>query len=249
MLSAGKDTQLCAPCRTSEDCGPLGAHLTLPQALGGLDKGHILYAHYPTVCHQRACVPHQVPAKDGFCRALHSANEAAEQERVAAAAARQQQQEAGFSLSRLAQKLYGRGAGGKAGAAAQPARRQLQERTQQQRPDFAPAPGPSSRSDRPSNRASAQPSDGNDNQQQQQQQQQHQGLVGGPVSTQNTVYDRFGNPYVRVTPPTTLSAPASSGAQQQSSSPSGSSSSGASTSQQQQPSRDAGTAPTSPSSG
>lgn len=135
--AAGKETQLCAPCETSADCGPLGAHTTLPDVLGGLPKGHILSAHYPTVCHHRACVPLQVPSKDGFCRALR---EAQQQTQHAAQHAHEQQQQhqPGFSLSSLAQKLY-RPVSAQFGGrkAAQPSipRRQLA--------GSAPAPAPS----------------------------------------------------------------------------------------------------------
>ena len=133
--AAGKETQLCAPCETSADCGPLGAHTTLPDVLGGLPKGHILSAHYPTVCHHRACVPLQVPSKDGFCRALREAQQQTQH-------TAQQHHQPDFSLSSLAQKLY-RPVSAKFGGrkAAQPSvpRRQLAG----QQVSYAPAPAPS----------------------------------------------------------------------------------------------------------
>ena len=73
LAVAGKEAQLCSPCQTSADCGRIGSHTTLPDVVGGLPKGHILAAHFPTVCHHRSCVPLQVPAKDSFCRELKAA--------------------------------------------------------------------------------------------------------------------------------------------------------------------------------
>lgn len=212
IMHAGKDTQLCGPCNTAADCGPLGSHIILPEQLGGLDKGHVLYAHYPTVCHQRSCVPVQVPAKDGFCRGLHAAHEAAEQSRLAAAAHKQQQAaQAGFSLSKLAQRLTGHLTTQQATAKPQPARRQLQDNNDAPRRfSFAPAPGPSSHYERRGGEAAAQQPSAEAATASTQQGQQQASLVGGSISNQNVAYDRFGNPYVKLQPTTPLQSAASS---------------------------------------
>jgi hypothetical protein len=141
--AAGKETQLCAPCETSADCGPLGSYTDLPDVLGGLPKGHILSAHYPTVCHHRACVPLQVPSKDGFCRALRDAQQhTAKPTHKQLPAHEQQQRQPAFSLSSLAQKIYRPVAGQLSSKKAQQTvpRRQLSERQPRVYNALAPAP-------------------------------------------------------------------------------------------------------------
>ena len=139
LLTAGKDAQLCSPCQTSADCGPIGSHTTLPNIIGGLPKGHILAAHFPTVCHHRSCVPLQVPAKDNFCRELSEALRNEEQQR-------QQQAEQGahsFTLSKLAHSLAApvkAHLGGRKAFASRPGARRL---TQESSPQPGEAPPPS----------------------------------------------------------------------------------------------------------
>ena len=178
----------------------------MQQALGGLQAGHILYAHFPTVCHQRSCVPLQVPAKDGFCRALRAAEEATQH----SAQQRKAEQRAGFSLGRLAERLYKPVAAGTAkmlkSASAVPARRQLAETSTQPHLSFAPGPAPANytytpRAGREAS-SSAQP--------QQTQQQPQQGLVANGQLSQNQGGVRYG-PYATASRPTTLAS--SGGAQ------------------------------------
>lgn len=147
---AGKDAQLCSPCQSSADCGHIGSHTTLPDIVGGLPKGHILAAHFPTVCHHRSCVPLQVPSKDSFCReleeALHNHEQAKKQEA-------EQQPPHNFSLSKFAHKvaepLKSHLSGRKASPARPPVRRLAglqtvlsggQQQQRAQRSEAAPAP-------------------------------------------------------------------------------------------------------------
>lgn len=149
--AAGKESQLCAHCETSADCGPLGAHATLPDVIGGLPKGHILAAHYPTVCHHRSCVPLQVPNKDGFCRELREAGHLQllteetkpQQQQQHSTEQQRQQQQPVFSLTRFTKKLYKPVA---EASAAQPATKRSgtgRRLAQTPRINYAPAPASS----------------------------------------------------------------------------------------------------------
>ena len=133
VLAAGKDAQLCSPCQTSAECGRIGSHTTLPNVVGGLPKGHILAAHFPTVCHHRSCVPLQVPSKDSFCKELKEALQSEELQQ-------QQQTDTGshsFTLSKLAHSLaepVKKQLSGRKAFSSRPAARRLTQ-------DVSPSPG------------------------------------------------------------------------------------------------------------
>lgn len=120
---AGRDAQLCSPCQTSADCGRIGSHTTLPDTVGGLPKGHILAAHFPTVCHHRACVPLQVPDKDAFCKELKATLASHEQQQQQTAQKPAHSFVLGNFVQKAAEPLMARLGGRKATPARPPVRR------------------------------------------------------------------------------------------------------------------------------